>query len=91
MIRANNREGFEFVEYDGYCFAVHQFIELSGIRIWKLATGLGVFSAHEANCPHAHECHCSNGCNLIAEARQQWALDAAKEREAALEEMLSWC
>lgn len=91
MIRVNNREGFEFVEHDGYCFVVHQFIELSGIRTWKLATGRGIFSAHEADCPYANECNSSRGCKLIAEARQKWAEEAEEDREAALEEMLPWC
>lgn len=90
MIRVNNREGFEFVEHDGYCFVVQQFVALSGIRRWKLATGHGVFSAHEADCPNANKCNSSRGCKLIAEARQKWAEEAEEDRESALEEMLSW-
>lgn len=90
MYRISNQEGFEFVEHDGYCFDVQQFIELSGIRTWKLATGRGIFSAHEADCPNANKCNSSRGCRLIAEARRKWAKEAEEEREGALEEMLSW-
>lgn len=92
MIKVSNREGIERIEYDGFCSDVNEFVEIAGMRTWKLLTGRNIMFAHSnIRCSHCHMCYNSGKCTLVAKARRIWSVDAQIDSEDALDEMLSWC
>lgn len=60
MLRISSNKGVEAVEYVGYCDVVKEYLELTGIRTWKLYTGKTVIFYHGRI-----QCSCSGECNSM--------------------------